>query len=118
MQLQTEDAVSNKICNQCWKHLDNFHKFWLLIEEKQQTLEKQAPKVKWNLHDDDSVEKPLSWQEEDVKDIPLFEQPIDAALHVQPELKVEEFGAASSDDEVYRSDDGGHISDGKVVQVF
>ncbi|XP_054727969.1 transcription factor grauzone-like [Anastrepha obliqua] len=39
IEIRYDDAVSNTICSVCWDHLQEFHKFWLSIEEKQKSLE-------------------------------------------------------------------------------
>ncbi|XP_036339548.1 uncharacterized protein LOC118748916 isoform X1 [Rhagoletis pomonella] len=39
IQITFNDEISNKICLVCWRYLNEFHKFWLNIKEKQQTLQ-------------------------------------------------------------------------------
>ncbi|XP_036342368.1 transcription factor grauzone-like [Rhagoletis pomonella] len=39
IEVQPDDIISNKICEKCWQHLFDFHRFWLSIDEKQKTLQ-------------------------------------------------------------------------------
>ncbi|XP_017478211.1 PREDICTED: uncharacterized protein LOC108367995 isoform X2 [Rhagoletis zephyria] len=39
IQITFNDEISNKICLVCWRYLNEFHRFWLNIKEKQQTLQ-------------------------------------------------------------------------------
>ncbi|XP_067637515.1 transcription factor grauzone-like [Eurosta solidaginis] len=39
--VQPDDGISNEICVDCWQHIDDFHRFWLFIKEKQKTLQTQ-----------------------------------------------------------------------------
>ncbi|XP_036339546.1 uncharacterized protein LOC118748912 isoform X2 [Rhagoletis pomonella] len=39
IQIQFRDEISNKICLVCWRYLNEFHKFWLNIKEKQRILQ-------------------------------------------------------------------------------
>ncbi|XP_067637464.1 zinc finger protein 62-like isoform X2 [Eurosta solidaginis] len=33
-----DDKVSNTVCSKCWSYLQEFHRFWLSIDEKQRSL--------------------------------------------------------------------------------
>ncbi|XP_004524929.1 uncharacterized protein LOC101459469 [Ceratitis capitata] len=59
LKIQFNDKVSNKICLDCWQHIQNFHTFWLRIDEKQRSLEtildcpqiKQEKNVEYNSYE-------------------------------------------------------------------
>lgn len=96
--------------------MDDFDKFCLSIEEKQKTFQNEFTNVKCDNFEYNSVAEFSNIQEEDVKNVPLYEQPIDTLSQVQPEFKAEEFAAVSTDEAVSGNEDI-RISDGRSLNT-
>uniref|UniRef100_A0A0A1WIG3 Transcription factor grauzone n=1 Tax=Zeugodacus cucurbitae TaxID=28588 RepID=A0A0A1WIG3_ZEUCU len=104
IEIECHEKISNEICCECWTHIDDFHKFWLSIDEKQKTLQNhlECNETKHLIEDIDTEEFPSAHINSsiDYKEIGLREPQIDLAI-VQSDIcddKVE-FDAADSDND-------------------
>ncbi|XP_065364953.1 uncharacterized protein LOC135958015 [Calliphora vicina] len=57
MQVKTTESQSSLICQSCYTHLDDFHKFALLIKEKQELLTNDIPTIKLDDSDEDEEQE-------------------------------------------------------------
>lgn len=51
--MKSAESQSSLLCHACYTHLDDFHKFALLIKEKQETLSYDIPTIKLEDSDDE-----------------------------------------------------------------
>ncbi|XP_004524932.1 transcription factor grauzone isoform X2 [Ceratitis capitata] len=104
IEIHSDDAVSNEICFECWKQINDFHKFYLDIEEKQKTLKSHLESTESNLCIEgiETEEFPLAHtiSPNDDKGIELGEPQIDLPI-VQIENSEDEveFDAAELDND-------------------
>lgn len=102
--IQCHETISNEICCECWKHVDDFHKFWLNIDEKQKTLQNhlECIETKHLIEDIETEEFPSAHINSsiDCKEIGLREPQIDLAI-LQPDIcdNEVEFDAAELDND-------------------
>ncbi|XP_030381833.1 transcription factor grauzone [Scaptodrosophila lebanonensis] len=41
LEIMPDDTISTSVCSECCEHLEDFHSFWQLVEQKQSTLKKE-----------------------------------------------------------------------------
>ncbi|XP_023298767.2 uncharacterized protein LOC111681245 [Lucilia cuprina] len=66
MKVKTTDSQSSLICQSCYTHLDDFHKFALLIKEKQELLTNDIPTIKLDDSDEDEEQEASYIRDTDV----------------------------------------------------
>ncbi|XP_054729309.1 zinc finger protein 62 homolog [Anastrepha obliqua] len=109
--VHTDDAISNEICDECWKHIEDFHHFWQDIDEKQKNLQNhlECSETKQYIEDIETEEFPSVHIDSsvDYKDVGLREPQIDLVV-AQPDICEDEveFDAADmdNDDEISTDD--------------
>ncbi|XP_018794634.1 PREDICTED: transcription factor grauzone-like isoform X1 [Bactrocera latifrons] len=114
IEIQYHETISNEICCECWKHIDDFHKFWVNIDEKQKTLQThlECIETKHPIEDIETEEFPSVHINSsiDCKEIGLREPQIDLVV-LQPAVcdNEVEFDAADLDNDC---EDGAVFDDG------
>ncbi|XP_036317631.1 transcription factor grauzone-like, partial [Rhagoletis pomonella] len=110
VEVQPDDAISNEICCECFKHIDDFHRFWLDIDDKQRNLQKhlENAETKHQIVDIKTEDFPIAPFDSYVYDgnIGLHEPQIDLVL-AQTELTEDEveFDAAEMGNEASTDED-------------